>query len=807
MSLTPEQEENKKTVIGQKRLIDLDRALTEILMTCRSIPKDEQRPFFFIVGAGISYPPVPLAAQIIKDCQGQAKKYYPEIVEPEEVKKRGAMASYDFWMGKAFPQRGLRQAYLKEKIDKQYITKSNVVLAHLLLDNTLTNLVVTTNFDNFLSRALTLFNKQHIICDHPKTATRIDPDQTDLLQLIHVHGSYLFYDSSNLSEEIEERAGNSSQMPSLLANFLWNRSPLVIGYSGWENDIIMKSLSRRLESDLLFNLYWFCYKYDDAFKLPKSLYENSQVYFVVPREEDGQATSASKEGETAVAVAVNSDAAAQGKPSSAPSERNSVSKRQHDEFSLPSDVVLGEMVKKFELERPAVIKSTLPFMADQMRNSISQNLDEDFYLFKNIVEDIEQANVSWQVLKKLTARYGLELPDGTDNAVEEFIARLGDAITCANGQPPEAEPSGEIPPATGVTPPVATTTANTFSNFDALLDALRGHRYVVAINLGKEIPLADLSAKQLKDLMDAMWQASLGLYDNSPEELNGYETVIKIGKHILATEIENARVARLPITNTTDVDAARLAIAKALFNKGRTFYSTGEYEQAIKVYAEVVAEFGDAKHAPLREQVAKALLGMGATHDALGQHEQAIKNYNEVVERFGDSTEAALQTSVGVALYNKGVSYADLGNMFDAIKAYDEMTARFKDSDEPRLRKNVVNSFNNAAYLMLCDAKRMWQGRDENSAKTALLGAENRLAQAHKINSVEPLVLGNLGYVSYLMDKKDIAEDYLKQAITIGGEEIYRTELDDTNIYPLQQDRGFKEMLHEIYNTLTTQPT
>ncbi|HVF49645.1 MAG TPA: SIR2 family protein [Pyrinomonadaceae bacterium] len=791
MALTPEQQKRESEMLEQKRLIDLDRALTEILMTCRSIPKSQQRPFFFIVGAGISYPPVPLAAQIIKDCQEQAKKYYPEITEPEEVKQQGAMASYDFWMGKAFSQRGLRQAYLKEKIDKQYITKSNVVLAHLLLDNTLTNLVVTTNFDNFLSRALALFNKQHIICDHPKTATRIDPHQTDLLQLIHVHGSYLFYDSSNLSEEIEERAGNSSQMPSLLSNFLWNRSPLVIGYSGWENDIIMKSLSRRLESDLLFNLYWFCYKYEDAFKLPKSLYENSQVYFVVPRAEGAQ-RPANRDGETTVAP----DASAQGKPSSAPSERNSVSKRQHDEFSLPSDVVLGEMVKKFELERPAVIKSTLPFMADQMRNSISQNLDEDFYLFKNIVEDIEQANVSWQVLKKLTARFGLEMPDNNDSAVEEFIAKLGDAVSLAGGPPPEAQPAEAIPPTPGVaSPPVAPATpASTFSNFDNLLDALRGHRYVEAINLGKEIPLAQLTTKQLKDLMDAMWQSSLGLYDNSQDELNGYETVIKIGKLLMKTDPAYS-------------DAARLAIAKALFNKGRTYYSTGEYGKALDVYTGVVAEFSDAKDTPLREQAAKAFLGMGATHDALGQHERAIVNYDDVVKWFGDSTEPSLQTSVGVALYNKGVSLADLDRKFDAIKTYDEMAKRFRDSTEPRLRKNVVNSLNNAAYLMLCDAKRIWQSGDERNGKLTLSRAVDRLISAHLINPVEPLVLGNLGYVSFLLGNRETAENYLKQAIAIGGEEIYRTELDDAEIFPLPQDEDFKKMLHEINNAVANQQT
>ena len=89
------------------------------------------------------------------------------------------------------------------------ISRANFRLAHLLLEKTITNLVLTTNFDDFASRALTLFGQPHIVCDHPGTLERIDLRAEDV-QIIHIHGTYWFYDCCNLKAEISERASASS---------------------------------------------------------------------------------------------------------------------------------------------------------------------------------------------------------------------------------------------------------------------------------------------------------------------------------------------------------------------------------------------------------------------------------------------------------------------------------------------------------------------------------------------------------------------------------------------------------------------
>jgi hypothetical protein len=101
--------------------------------------------------------------------------------------------------------------------------------------------VVTTNFDDFITRALRLFGEEPAVCDHPRTVGRIDPESNDI-QLVHVHGSYLFYDCANLRGELSDRAQpdeeTSLTMVGLLDGLLWSRSPLVVGRRGVPRPVV-----------------------------------------------------------------------------------------------------------------------------------------------------------------------------------------------------------------------------------------------------------------------------------------------------------------------------------------------------------------------------------------------------------------------------------------------------------------------------------------------------------------------------------------------------------------------------------------
>jgi hypothetical protein len=67
----------------------------------------------------------------------------------------------------------------------------------------------------------------------------------------------------------------------------------------------------------------------------------------------------------------------------------------------------------------------------------------------------------------------------------------------------------------------------------------------------------------------------------------------------------------------------------------------------------VVARFGDAPEAALRERVAQALANKGVTLGQLDRSEEAVGIFDQVVARFGDAPDPALREQVAAALRMK----------------------------------------------------------------------------------------------------------------------------------------------------------
>ncbi|MDQ3802368.1 MAG: hypothetical protein M3416_00710 [Acidobacteriota bacterium] len=271
--------------------IHLEEAADQILQACEDNERrGEGPPFFFIVGAGISKPPIKLAADIIVDCQAEAEKYKRSA---GAAGRRPSSYDYSDWFEAAFPHAVLRQRYLQNLMEDKPISDANLRLAHLLIGRRVASLVVTTNFDDLLTRGLRLFGGQPVICDTPKSVERIDPEDGKRLQVVHAHGTHTFYDSRNLRHEIRSNAATSARttetMLFLLDNLLLKRSPLVVGYGGWPGDVIMTALRRRLcpGRRLPFRLFWFCYTECEYERLPRWLRSSADVGFVVPRPQAG----------------------------------------------------------------------------------------------------------------------------------------------------------------------------------------------------------------------------------------------------------------------------------------------------------------------------------------------------------------------------------------------------------------------------------------------------------------------------------------------------------------------------------------
>ncbi len=370
------------------RLLDLNAAVMEIRQACDELGAEAHRsPFFFVVGAGISYPSVPLAANIIDHCLGIATHYHrADLPDGEQT-----LDAYSHWFSRAYPGARQRQEYLRKLIERKPLSLASLRLAHLLSARKLTNLVVTTNFDDFIARALRLFGEEPSVCDHPRTVGRIDRERSDI-QIVHVHGSYLFYDCANLRGEVTGRARvdeeTSFTMVGLLDSLLWNRSPLVIGYSGWEGDVIMCALKRRLRggNPLAQSVYWFCYRRDDRVRLPSWLRDSSDVRFIVPPEPLPEPT-------TAVRAGTEDRAERQPEP------------------TLPAFTVFDQLKLAFDIGDAALFDNPIEYFAKSLQAALPET-DEttgDPYGFKRLIERLRGASKEFGKVARATGGMAADL--------------------------------------------------------------------------------------------------------------------------------------------------------------------------------------------------------------------------------------------------------------------------------------------------------------------------------------------------------------------------------------------------------------
>lgn len=269
-------------------IISLKRAINLINSTIQLHNSNHILPYFFIVGAGISAPEIPLSREIVQLCKreikGRDKAYFDYCVEEMQQYETNAAKSYSGWIERAYPNSVDRSRFFKKIITKARISSANLMLANILYSQKIATTVFTTNFDDKLKQALELVGVTDLfIAENAMDNLVINP-QNEGIQVIHVHGTYNFYDCANLENEIISVANQNNTISSsrVLSNFLMNQAPIIVGYSGWENDVIMTCLKERLSYKTPLTYIWVCYSKEDYNALPQWLQNSESVVFVIP---------------------------------------------------------------------------------------------------------------------------------------------------------------------------------------------------------------------------------------------------------------------------------------------------------------------------------------------------------------------------------------------------------------------------------------------------------------------------------------------------------------------------------------------
>lgn len=267
--------------------LNLNEAVQIISDTIFLQDSSQDFPYFFIVGAGISMPEIPSASKIIEVCKEKVKERGDDIYSDVNKKSldciNSPMRSYSFWIESAFPNPINRSKFYKNLILKSKISSANLMLAQILQSNKIASTVFTTNFDDKIKQALDIIGEKEVfVSENPMDNLVVNVNNREI-QIVHVHGTYRFYDSANLEKEISnisEQMGTMSAFQ-VLRNFLQQKAPIIVGYSGWEDDVIMTCIKERISLPVPYNYIWVCYSTNDYASLPNWLRSSDRIYFVI----------------------------------------------------------------------------------------------------------------------------------------------------------------------------------------------------------------------------------------------------------------------------------------------------------------------------------------------------------------------------------------------------------------------------------------------------------------------------------------------------------------------------------------------
>lgn len=673
-------------------ILNLDSAVSEIVDACAwcAVNGKYPSPFFFVAGAGVSHPTIPLAGHLENECKAIAHKK-GRFAEPLT---QDAIDRYSHWLEAAFPHSEQRREYLQKKIHQKPIAPASLRLAHLLSDGQISKLIVTPNFDDFVTRALALFGEPPIVCDHPGTIRRLNPQSMER-QILHVHGTYWFYDCCNLKGEIAQRASENDgrgglTVASFLSNLLWHRSPLVIGYSGWENDVIMTALRSRLVGQILpFNIYWFCYERKNVETLPAWLKTHENVRFVMP----DSAGSVSADS----AIGLGND----------PGQ------------TLDAQAVLGKFIRQLKLEAPLIFRNPQRAFAQQIERDIYPDVEntDDIYHVKSLLAQLNAIPVFTEAVSSPAAGEAARLVTEAVDAVRK--ADFTTAINiCKTIRQEELSSSQKYE--------VIAVLMNAALDSMDVSDPLRLDAYDLVLKLAGSAEWdATGSDQYVKVVAHASFQKGLVLsrIQRYEDAIAAFDACIAIatGVHeppecsVLADalfckglalsdagfnerELETYGEFRHRYGASMDPHLRQL-LARSLANMGMDLHRMGRSDEALEILGELVSKFGKDDSESVHEPVAKALVHMGLISSEKDDREGALKMYDEVLRRFGHLPVLAVRDPLGRALANKGMLLGQMDRKTEALETYRQMVLLFGDASDELLRPVLARVLNKQGVL------------------------------------------------------------------------------------------------------------
>jgi hypothetical protein len=135
-------------------------------------------------------------------------------------------------------------------------------------------------------------------------------------------------------------------------------------------------------------------------------------------------------------------------------------------------------------------------------------------------------------------------------------------------------------------------------------------------------------------------------------------------------------------------------------------------------------------------------------------------------------------------------------------RLFEEILELFEAETTPECTGAVVLALNGLADNLVAEAKKQLLKGDEGKAMEQLNGAQSFLSRASERMPDQPYVLGTEAYLTFLRGNVDRAQELLKRAVQLGGEDLRRAELASVQRDQLAGDELFIQWIENAASGL-----
>ncbi|MEO1508781.1 MAG: CHAT domain-containing protein [Cyanobacteria bacterium J06633_23] len=190
-----------------------------------------------------------------------------------------------------------------------------------------------------------------------------------------------------------------------------------------------------------------------------------------------------------------------------------------------------------------------------------------------------------------------------------------------------------------------------------------------------------------------------------------------------------------------------------VFQAGRDYLATGQFEQAIDNYGVVLARLESyERHTLFKSQV---VLALAYALYELGRADEAMPRLQHTIETLAAPGDISLE--LGIATQNLGQIQEDLGNFTAAAESYGQATRIFARLDCPQYQ---LSSLNATAIVQT------WLGQYEDANET--LYSTLKISQRAGDNEAVGKIYHTLGWVAFLQKRYESALDFYHTALEYG---------------------------------------